>query len=88
MNAVSETSNASSQPQSKDKPAGKHATLLKWAKIVFTLFFFIAVPRPRRSSAQLAAAPARPGFLAVAAVVLLVATLLVSTLIPSHAPKS
>lgn len=44
MSAVSETSNRQPQNPAKEKPAGKHAALLKWAKIVFTLFFFIAVP--------------------------------------------
>ena len=49
----------------------------------------MAVPSPRRSSAQLATAPAGPGFLAVAAVpALLVATLLVSMLIGVTLPEA
>jgi uncharacterized membrane protein YbhN (UPF0104 family) len=40
MSAMSETSDH----QAQEKPASKHGTLLKWAKIGLTVFFFIAVP--------------------------------------------
>ena len=55
----------------------------QWSGKTLRRFFFIMVARPSRSSAQVAAAPARLGFLAVAAEVLLSATLLVSMLIES-----
>src|ERR1044072_1041451 len=53
----------------------------QWSGKTLRICFFIAVPRPSRSSAQLATMPTRPGLAAVAGVVLLLsATLLVSTL--------
>ena len=59
----------------------------QWSGKTLRRFFFMAVARPRRSSAQVAAAPARLGPFVVAAVVaLLLATLLVSMI--SHAPRS
>ena len=61
----------------------------QWSGKTLRRFFFIAVARPRRSSAHVATTPTGPGFEAVAAFVrLLVATLLVSTLTASHAPRS
>ncbi len=63
----------------------------QWSGKTFRTCFFIAEARPRRSSAQLAAAPTLLGFFAVAAVSrLLVATLLVSMrpLTACHAPRS
>src|SRR5687768_7547858 len=53
----------------------------QWSGKTLRRFFFISVARPSRSSAHEAAAPARFGLLAVAAEVLLSATLLVSMLI-------
>ena len=61
----------------------------QWSGKTLRRFFFIKVARPRRSSAQVATAPTLPGLAAGAAVdELLVATLLVSILIRSHAPRS
>ena len=61
----------------------------QWSGKTLRICFFMAVPSPSRSSAQVAIAPAGPGFLAVAAVpALLEATLLVSMLNWSHAPRS
>src|SRR4029078_3774406 len=61
----------------------------QWSGKTLRRFFLPTAARPRRSSAQLAAAPILLGLDAVAAVpVLLVATLLVSMLIRSHAPRS
>ncbi len=62
----------------------------QWSGKTLRICFFMAVARPRRSSAQLATAPTLLGFCAVAAEPrLLSATLLVSRwLTTSHAPKS
>ncbi len=60
----------------------------QWSGKTLRRFFFITVARPRRSSAQVAAAPILLGFFAVAALVLLVATLLVSMLTTGHAPRN
>ena len=65
----------------------------QWSGKTLRRFFFIAVARPRRSSAHEASEPAGLGLEAVAASVrLLVATLLVSSLesvlTASHAPSS
>ena len=64
----------------------------QWSGKTLRRFFFMAVPRPRRSSAQLATTPTLDGFEVVAAVVALVlATWLVSALwllIPCSVPKS
>ena len=56
----------------------------QWSGKTLRRFFLATVARPRRSSAQLATAPARLGFLAVAAVELVVATLLVSMLMTGY----
>src|SRR5215212_5608287 len=46
----------------------------QWSGKTLRRFFFIAVPSPRRSSAQMAAPPTRDGFLALAASVRLLRT--------------
>src|SRR5687768_14447812 len=61
----------------------------QWSGNTLRRFLRIAPARPRRSSAHVATPPTRDGLDAVAAVdPLVLATLLVSRLIPSHAPSS
>src|SRR5690349_19431231 len=61
----------------------------QWSGNTLRMFFFITDARPRRSSAQVATAPILLGLPGVAAVVaLLDATLLVSMLTVSHAPRN
>src|SRR3954447_22392362 len=58
----------------------------QWSGKTLRRFFFARVARPSRSSAHSATAPTRLGLEAVAAVVFVVATLLVSMLI-SQGPR-